>query len=142
MAAHPTRVTLRWREGGRLEAETDSGAVTTVDGQGGASPSPMLLLLEAVGSCSAIDVVEILTKGRQPPAGLEVQVLGERRDEPPRRYTALRLLYTIRGDVERARAERAVSLSLEKYCSVFHSLDPDLRDATDVEIRIEDDGEP
>ena len=141
MAARPSRVTLRWREESRLEAETESGAVITVDGKGGLSPSPMLLLLEAVGSCSAIDVVEILTKGRQPPVELEVQVLGERRAEPPRRYTALRLLYTIRGRVDRARAERAVSLSLEKYCSVFHSLDPDLRDHTEVEIRIEDAGE-
>jgi len=137
MAGSPAGVTLRWREGMRFEGETAAGAATDVDGRGERGPSPTQLLLESVGACSAIDVVEILQKGRQPLEALEVQVRGERRDEPPRRYTALTLLFSIRGAVDRAAAERAVSLSLEKYCSVFHSLAPDLRERTEVEIRIE-----
>lgn len=137
MATNDARVALRWTEGMRFEAETGAGVVSAVDGDGRAGPSPMLVLLEAIGGCSAADVVDILRKGRQPLEGLEVEVGGERRDEPPRRYTRLRLVYRIRGEVDRSKAERAVSLSLEKYCSVFHSLAPDLRKATEVEIEIE-----
>jgi len=140
MAPDDIRVTLRWTEGMRFEAETAAGVVSDVDGDGRAGPSPMLVLLEAIGGCSAADVVDILRKGRQPLEGLEVEVSGERREEPPRRYTRLRLVYRIRGEVDRSKAERAVALSLETYCSVFHSLAPDLREASEVEIEIEPGG--
>lgn len=135
MSENVRRVTLRWSEGMRFEARTGEGAVTSIDGEGTLSPSPVELLLESVGACSAIDVVEILGKGRHPVEALEVEVEGTRREEPPRRFTDLRLLFRIRGDVPRAAAERAVGLSLETYCSVFHTLREDL--AVETEIRLE-----
>jgi putative redox protein len=130
-------VKVRWQEEFRMRATTADGSVTDMDGDGRAGPTPPLILLEAVGACSAIDVVDILRKGRQPIEALEVEVDGDRREEHPRRYTRLRLVFRIRGDVDRARAERAVALSLDKYCSVFQSLDPELRETAQVQIVIE-----
>jgi putative redox protein len=130
-------VSLTWQEDFQLEGVTRGGKVTSIDGNGKAGASPTQLLLEAIGACSAIDVVDILQKGRQPLEGLTVELGGERREEAPRRYTRLWLRFRVRGDVERAKVERAVALSLDKYCSVYHSLDPDLRETAHVEIEIE-----
>lgn len=136
MTQETLAVELAWNEGLRFEGHTEEGAVTSIDGEGGLSPSPMLLFLEALGSCTGADVVEILRKGRQEPDGLEVEVSGTRREEPPRRYVRLELRVRVRGDVDRGKAERAVELSLEKYCSVFHTLDPELRRNTDVRVEM------
>lgn len=138
MSTNERSVKLRWQEKLRFEGRTEEGAVTTIDGAGGGlSPSPMLLLLESLGGCMAIDVVDILRKGREELRGLELEVTGVRREEPPRRYVELSLSFVARGvGLSRAKVERAVSLSLETYCSVFHTLDPALREATEVEIEI------
>jgi putative redox protein len=130
-------VSLTWQDDFKMEAITRGGAVTSIDGDGRAGPSPTQMLLESIGACSAIDVVDILRKGRQPLEGLTVEMGGERREEPPRRYTRLRLRFRVRGDVDRTKVERAVALSLDKYCSVFHSLDPELRETARVEIVVE-----
>lgn len=126
------RVTVTWKEAMRFEAETADGAVTSIDGEGGLSPSPVLLLLESLGSCAGIDVVEILRKGRHHVEGLTVELEGRRRSDPPRHFTHVDLRFRIRGDVKRAAAERAVDLSLERYCSVFHTLRKDLAVETEV----------
>lgn len=130
-------VSLEWQESFRFEARTRGGATTAIDSDGEFGPSPTRLLLEAIGACAGIDVVDILRKGRQPIEGLGVDVSGDRREEPPRRYTRLSLTFRVRGDVDRRKVERAVALSLDKYCSVFHSLDPELRETTQVEIVVE-----
>ncbi len=82
----------------------------------------------------AVDILDILEKGRVSVDRLEVEVEGDRAPDPPRRYTSLRLTVRLDGPQERERGkvERAVQLSREKYCSVFHTLRPDM----DVEIRI------
>lgn len=107
---------------------------TTIDGGGGAGPSPVALLLEAAAACMAIDVVDILRKGRQDLESLSVRTLARRREDPPRHVTWIRFEYELAGDVDRTKAERAVKLSLEKYCSVFHSLRKDLEVETHIEI--------
>jgi putative redox protein len=91
-------------------------------------------LLLALAGCMAVDVLTILEKGRVPVESLEVEVEGDRPDRPPRRFTALRMEYRVRGPgVEhQAKLERAVALSRDTYCSVYHTLRPDL----DVDIRI------
>lgn len=132
------RVRLTWKEGMRFEARTAGGAVTTIDGDGKLSPSPVELLLESLGSCAGIDVAEILRKGRHPLTSLEVVLTGRRREEAPRRYTAVELVFRVRGDVPRKAAERAVELSLEKYCSVFHTLADDLEVTTTLELEAGD----
>jgi putative redox protein len=99
-----------------------------LDGDGKSGPSPMITLLFAAGACSASDVVSILEKMRARLAQVSVEVSGQRREEEPRRYVAVHYRYRISGDgVDQAQAERAVALSLEKYCSVVHSLAPDIK---------------
>ncbi len=74
-----------------------------------------------------MDVVDILAKRRTPVESLEVEVVGERVDTVPRRFTHVTLAFTIAGTgVERAQAERAIELAVTKYCSVRDSLSPDI----------------
>lgn len=128
-------VTLRWTgEGERFEGSAPGGATVLIDGDGKAGPSPMDALLLSLAGCMGIDVLMILEKSRVPVTSLEVAVEGTRPDDPPRRFLSLALEYRITGPgpEHEARLERAVALSRDKYCSVFHTLRPDL----DVDIRI------
>lgn len=106
-----------------------------VDGDGAEGPSPMLTLLLAVAGCTGSDIVAMLPKMRVTLKTLRIDVTGTRREEHPRRYVGLRLHFTLAGDgLDRAKAERAVALSLEKYCSVVHSLAPDIRVDHDITL--------
>lgn len=106
-----------------------------LDGDSHMGPSPMVALLLACASCSGADVVEILRKMRVRLTSLSVEVQGTRQDDFPRRYTAIRYRYRLSGDgLDRAKAEHAVSLSLEKYCSVVHSLARDITIDADIEL--------
>ncbi|MFQ5747620.1 MAG: OsmC family protein [Gemmatimonadota bacterium] len=128
-------VTVRWV--GDLRFEGRSGdAITAIDGDGEAGPSPVSLLLESVAACTGADVVDILRKGREKVEELAVEVVAMRQTGHPRYVKRLELTFRIRGDVPRRKAERAIDLSLEKYCSVFHSLRKDL--ALDVELVLEE----
>jgi putative redox protein len=126
-------VSLTWIEDLRFEGRADD-AVVAIDGDGRQGTSPVDLLLESVASCTAADVVDILKKGRQDLQTMTVRVEGDRRDEAPRYVKRVRLKFRMTGDVDEAKAQRAVDLSLEKYCSVFHSLRMDLAVDTEIEI--------
>ncbi len=118
--------------GGGTEPETPA---ITIDGDGQEGPSPMLALLLAAAGCSGADVVVILEKMRVPIRDLSIDVSGTRRDEEPRRYTHLTFRFRVEGDgVDSAKVERAVALSIDKYCSVVASLAPDLRVEYQVEV--------
>ncbi|MDU8925794.1 OsmC family protein [Alisedimentitalea sp. MJ-SS2] len=81
-------------------------------------PSPMELLLLGTGGCSAYDVVHILERGREPVEDVEVQIEAERADTDPKVYKTIHMHFIIKGrGLNPAKAERAVSLSIEKYCS-------------------------
>ena len=127
-------ISLEWVDDMRFNGHAGSARVT-IDGDGQQGTSPVNLLLEAVGSCTAADVVDILRKGRQDLQGLTVEVSAERREEHPRSVKRLMMKFKIRGPVEETKARRAVDLSLEKYCSVFHSLRFDI--TLDTEIVVE-----
>jgi len=96
---------------GRIEGDKCS----VILGEGGISPMKLLLL--SVAGCTAYDVVMILQKMREPVKGLEVEISGERREEHPRIYKRINLHYRIHGDVDEEKAERAIKLSQDKYCS-------------------------
>ena len=84
---------------------------------------PMQTLLAALCGCSAVDVVSILKKQRQPLSDLVIKVDGERQHGvEPSLWEKVHLLFQIQGDVEPAKASRAVQLSIEKYCSVAETL--------------------
>jgi putative redox protein len=88
----------------------------------------MQAVLLGFAGCMAADVIEILGKMRVPLVGLSVKVEGERAPEPPRRFTAIRLVYEVEGVPPEGedKLARAIELSKEKYCSVLHSLRPDI----------------
>jgi putative redox protein len=131
-------VRLRWEgEGLRFRGGRSGGPEVTVDGDGQAGPSPMQHLLIAVAGCMGADIVEIMGKSRAPIGGLDVLVEGWRAPQPPRRYTAIQLTFTAQGVAEEddARLQRALELSRQTYCSVLHSLRPDVELAFRLERR-------
>jgi putative redox protein len=130
-----SRVELRWTEGLTFRGGAEGGPEITTSSGGGAGPSPTQLLLLSLAGCMGVDVVDILNKSRVPVEALRVVVDGERAPEAPRRFVAVRLTYHIRGpsEADRGKLERAVQLSRDKYCSVLHTLRPDL----DLDIHIE-----
>jgi putative redox protein len=121
------RVVLTWQDGLRFTGGAPEGPSTTIDGENVAAPGPMLTLLLAAASCSGSDVVAILQKMRVQLRELRIDVTGVRREQDPRRYTAIHFDYRLGGGgLDQAKATRAIDLSLEKYCSVIHSLAPDI----------------
>ncbi len=127
MTQEVKQVTLDWEQGLRFGGGAPDGPRTTIDGDNAASPGPMLTLLLAAAACTGSDVVLILEKMRVGLRRLRIEVSGTRREEHPRRYTAIRFEFHIGADeLDEARARRAIDLSLEKYCSVVASLAPDI----------------
>lgn len=131
-AEYPIEVV--WEGGKRYRGGPAGGPTMVVDGDRESSASPVDGVLVALAACSAIDVVEILTKRRTPPTHLSVRVEFSRAPTPPRRLTDARLTYSVATDSERPHVERAVELSFEKYCSVSASLAPDTRLSWTVEL--------
>lgn len=119
--------TLDWNRGLVFTGGAPGGPAITVDGDSVAGPSPVVLLLVAAAACSGADVVSILEKMRVKLAACRVEVTGTRREADPRRFLAMHLVFRLAGEgLDAARAERAIALSLEKYCSVVHTLAPDV----------------
>ncbi len=88
----------------------------------------------SLAGCMAIDVTDIIIKGRHPLRALEVRLVGERRDEPPRHFLRFTLHFLIGGNVSGRAVQRAIDLSREKYCSVWLSLRQDLALETTFEV--------
>lgn len=113
----------RWVEGMAFMGEAGSGHAVMMDGApeyGGRNIGirPMEMLLIGLAGCTGFDVVQILKKGREPISGCEVEVEAERATEDPKVFTKIHLAYRISGrGLSQAKAERAVTLSKEKYCS-------------------------
>jgi putative redox protein len=129
----PLTAELLWTGGHTFGATSGSTAIV-VDGDGAAGPSPMQLLAEALAGCMATDVVMILTKGRHALKGLRVVLTAERAPEAPRRILRLVLTFHMSGEVPDAAVERAIALSRETYCSVWHSLRQDIELTTAYDI--------
>ena len=115
-----------WRGGMEFEAGVGE-RVHAIDGNSKTAPSPVETLLGSVGTCAGSDVVDILGKQRKTIDRLEVDVMATRRPEFPRRVMTLELTFTVDGKgIETAQAERAIALSIEKYCTVAASLAGDI----------------
>jgi putative redox protein len=124
-AKPPLRVELVWSKDLQFGATSGRSAIA-VDADSVTGPSPVQLLGMALISCMAADVVDILRKGRHPLTRFHAALTGERAADPPRRLLRLLLHFAIHGDVPAAAVERAIQLSREKYCSVWHSLRQDI----------------
>ena len=113
---------------------TDSGYKTVMDGNGQAI-SPMESVLIAAGSCSSIDVVDILKKGRFEIEHCECELTAERAENPPRVFTKIYACYKVKGEgISEKAVARAVQLSAEKYCSVMLMLAGNVEIETSYEI--------
>lgn len=108
-----------WTDKDRFTCTASSGHAIVVDaGADKTANSPMELVLIGLCSCTAVDVVGILRKKREPFTRVEVDADTERAPQPPKVYTKIKLVYRVAGDVNRKSVEDAVRLSMEKYCSV------------------------
>jgi len=118
-----TIATVRHVVDAKFDATTASGHTVRLEGgdkeTGG---SPMEMLLAALGGCSTVTIVEFLEKMRQPFTSLEVELSGDRAEDPPRVYTKIHAHYRVGGDVDEGRVARAIQLTESKYCSVHTML--------------------
>ena len=127
MPGETKRVSIAWQQGLRFVGGEPGRSTVTVDGDNEAGPGPMTSLLLAAAGCTGSDVVTILQKMRVPFTGLHIEAAGVRREQEPRRYVSIHLEYRVGGaGLDPAKVRRAIDLSLEKYCSVIHSLAPDI----------------
>jgi putative redox protein len=133
MTKPPLKAELVWSDGLQFRATAGSSAIV-VDGDGAAGPSPMQLAAFALAGCMAADVVAIVEKGRHSLTALRVSLTGERAPDPPRRFTRISIHFHVSGAVPSEAIERAIALSREKYCSVWHSMRPDIGFFTSFEI--------
>lgn len=115
---------VKWDGDMRFIAENENGASLTMEtgmayGGSGKYPTPMDLLVMALGGCGGMDVVSILEKMRVTVKRLEIDIETKRRTEPPRYFEEIHVAYTVSGDgLTGDKAKRAAELSTEKYCSV------------------------
>jgi putative redox protein len=121
----PVATELIWSKDLEFGVTTGTNALI-VDGDSAAGPSPVQLLAVALAACMSIDVVDILRKGRHPLTAFRSRLTGNRSPSPPRRLLAVQIEFTLHGDIPPAAVERAILLSRDKYCSVWHSLRQDI----------------
>lgn len=98
-----------------FDISIDADAAVGGEGKG---PKPKGLLLMSLAGCTAMDVISILRKMQQEPEAFSVETEGEVADEHPMVFTKIKITYRIKGDVAHDKAEKAVSLSLDRYCGV------------------------
>ncbi|MDT0649837.1 OsmC family protein [Autumnicola edwardsiae] len=110
-----------------FETKNERGDIVHLDNKSEENPqgsSPMDLLLRGIAGCSSIDVVMILKKQHLELEDLQVEVEGFREDGAiPNVFKKIHLNFMLKGDIPEAKAKRAVSLSMEKYCSVSKMLE-------------------
>jgi putative redox protein len=132
---------LRYTGEEAFVAESQSGhaIVTSFSHDQMSAPSPMELVLIALGGCTGADVISILEKKRQRVTGYEIEVRGWRRDEHPRIYTRIEVIHRVRGDeVDERAVARAIELSETKYCSVSAMLSASASITSSYEVSAEE----
>lgn len=138
-------IKVEWRqEGYQFEAENTVGGKIRMDGDGvlqgiEGGIAPFELLLAGVGACSAVDVLMILQKQRQTIKSLVVQVEPEKikNEIGYSEYKSIHMHYTLVGAIDQTKAEKALKLSVEKYCSVSKALEKASKISYSVEIKDE-----
>jgi putative redox protein len=132
---------VKLAEGMTFVAESGSGHAVVVDaapdvGGKNLGARPMELVLMGTGACTAIDVMHILRKARQPVTDCVVELEAERAGEDPKVFTAIKLRYIVTGlGLAHAQVERAIKLSKEKYCSATIMLAKTADVTFDFEVR-------
>jgi len=128
-------ITLHWQRELVFHGGEPGKPEILIDGDNALGPGPMLTLILAAASCTGSDIVSILQKKRVDLKEFRIDVAGTRREQEPRRYVAIQFTYRLRGDgLDETKARHAIDLSLEKYCSVIHSLAPDISIGYELEL--------
>ncbi|MCX7944167.1 MAG: OsmC family protein [Deltaproteobacteria bacterium] len=114
---------VRWKGNMIFEGETPAGKRVNMDtsrelGGDDSAPTPMQLLLLALGGCTGMDVIAILRKMRDLPEEFFMEIESERAEEHPRIYKKTTIKYVFKGDIKEENVKKAIELSQNKYCSV------------------------
>ena len=134
------QVTIKWVDGMMFVGETGSGHAVVIDGppdHGGRNMGvrPLEMILLGVGSCSSVDVVQILQKGRNAVTACVTEVTAERVDAIPSVFSRIHLHFIVSGHgLKMSAVERAVKLSAEKYCSASIMLSKAVEITHDFEV--------
>lgn len=134
MMKPPIALDLVWDNELVFNGRSGESAVV-LDSAGKAGPSPVQALAFAVAGCMGMDVVHILRKARQDLRGLSIHLVAERAQDNPHRVTAVTMEFAVSGAIAESQIQRAIDLSRDTYCSVWHSLRQDIR--LDTRIRIQ-----
>jgi putative redox protein len=118
----------RLNDGFQLEAVNETGNTFRMDaspdiGGTGTGMRPMQVLLSALGACGTIDIISILKKQRQPLEDIKITITGEREDAVPSPFVAAHIHFKLFGKLDPDKVQKAVSLSVEKYCSVAKTIE-------------------
>ena len=134
------KITLqRLNDAVHFEAKNDDGNTIHLDGSPevggeGKGVRPMQALLMSLAGCSSMYVVSLLKKMRQPLEDMRVEVNGHRVDAVPAVFDKIHLQFFLKGDLDEEKARKAISMSVEKYCSVARMLDKTAEITWGVEI--------
>jgi len=132
-ARPPLVAELVWSGDLRFDASSGTNSAI-IDGDSRAALSPTQYAAIGLAGCMGADVVDILRKGRHPLTALRVTFTGTRAEQPPRRFLQIELRFDVHGSVPPDAVERAIALSREKYCSVWHSFRQDIALSTTFHI--------
>ena len=130
-------LSLAWKGDQRYIGTDSWGNEVSIDGtQGsgiGAKPSDLVPL--SLAACTAYTLIEILQKQRRTIESVSVDIEVEHEDEAPWMFRSIDISFRVRSDADQAKAEKALALAHEKYCSVAASLHPDVK--TSYAVRVE-----
>lgn len=120
-------IILTWQNNVHFIAEDDSNNSISIDGSpqiGGQNQGtrPMMMVLMGLASCASMDIVSILNKSKQSISYFKVEVNARRHHEIPRVFTDIHLNFILQGTLDEKKVQRAIKLSVEKYCSVASML--------------------
>lgn len=129
----PMTAELIWEHDLVLKGRSGEASIV-LDSAGQAGPSPVQAIAFALAGCMGMDVVHILKKGRLDLRGLKISLSAERAAEDPKRITTVAIDFTVTGEIPKDQIQRAIDLSREKYCSVWHSMRQDIAFTTTFSV--------
>lgn len=133
LAPNRLAVELEWLGDDRLRGRAGRNELV-LDSPPEAGPSPVEALGLALASCMAMDVLLVMRRGRYALEAMTTRLVAERAPSAPRRLVKVALHFALTGEIPADRVERAIQLSREKYCSVWHSLRSDIELVTTFEV--------
>tara|TARA_B100000809_G_C15136658_1_gene530912 strand:+ start:5147 stop:5557 length:411 start_codon:yes stop_codon:yes gene_type:complete len=116
----------------KIKVDLDANSAIGGEGKG---TRPMELVLMGVGGCASIDLGLILSKQKQVMTDYEVEITAERNDNAAKTFKSINLHFTLFGTLDKLKVERAIELTLTKYCSVILSLNDAINITTSYIIK-------